>query len=347
MNEDDLKRQIKFLEDKIKDLTVEIPKCLICHEPVECPVTINSYVSTSYVSTNYKNFKKCKHSINNHTCYKCIKKYLNSTTDSIFTKCLANCCKVHKDSLFSFGEIGRSLDDLPEPTLWKSLGKNGITKCRDCKMQFDTVYDLGKHIVKECNFRLVKCHSCHKDIQFNLMNSHNETCFLKCKFCDQKLTYDDTFKFKPHFCQKKPVLKCKCNTLLSFDDIKNNKHINCTKINSYEGINMEDNELTATSRLLTSNIYRPLPLSYTSSIIRPINNNLISSRVTNRINVTPINNNRYSGGHILPESNFLSTSNLTTSNLTTESFNDSMYDDLLSEPILNDFNNDNDDNENN
>ncbi len=345
MNEDELKKQIKFLEDKIKDLTVEIPKCLICHESVECPVTINGYICSSYISTFNKKHIKCKHSINNHTCYKCIKKYLNSTGNLIYTKCLANCCKVQKDSIFSFGEIGRSIDDLPEPTLWKSLGKNGITKCRDCKMQFDTVYDLGKHVVKECNFRLVKCHSCHKQIQFNLMENHNQTCFLKCKFCDCKLTYDSNCKFKPHFCQKKPILKCKCNKLLSFDDIKNNKHVNCTKINTYEGINMEENELTTTSTLVNSNMNRPFPLSYTNTLIRPFNTNLMSDRVTNRINLSPVNNNSNNIRPIIPQNSYLPSPNLISDNLS-----DLMYDDFLSEPFLQDLSdeiNENDDNENN
>lgn len=336
MNEDDLKKQIKFLEDKIKDLTVEIPKCLICHEPVECPVTINGYVSTPYVSTNNKNFKKCKHSINNHTCYKCIKKYLSST-GNIYTKCLANCCKVYKDSKFSFGEIGRSIDDLPEPTLWKSLGKNGVTKCRDCKEEFNSVYDLGKHIINECTFRLVKCNSCDKDIKFNLMNEHNKICFLKCKYCNLKLTNEGN-DFKPHYCLKKPMFKCKCNQLLSLDEIKNNSHIQCTKINKYEGVTSIESELPNISRVISQSLHRPFP--YTS-ITRPITDNTLTRRYSNVTN-SYLNTYQRGTNSITSQTNLLRPSELVS-----QSFNDLIYDDLLSDPILRNLNNNDDDNDNN
>ena len=354
MNEDELKNKIKFLEDKIKDLTIEIPKCLICHESVECPVTMNGYNNNSSLNATNKNFKKCKHSISNNCCYKCIKKYLNSTGNVIYTKCLANCCKVHKDSYLSYGEIGRSYDDLPEPTLWKSLGKNGVTKCRDCKKEFDTVYDLGKHIINECDFRLVKCYACEKNIQSNLIEKHNEDCFLKCKYCQIKLIPDQGNKFKPHFCLQKPMFKCKCNKLLSIYDINKNTHVECTKITNLDSIlfDQDDVELNNTSQYLSANVSQPVPLSYhySSSIFnrpvinRPVSNRPVSNIIPNLGRSYNINNNndRFRRGFNspIPTSNLLSMSDISNS-----SFDNFIYEDLLSNETDSINSNSNDNNE--
>ena len=270
----ELNEKIKMLESKIN---LDIPKCLICHELVECPVTINGYFPTPVIGINSKNFSKCKSTISNPLCYRCLKKYLSSSGNTIYTKCLHNCCRVNKNSLYSYGEIGRSFHDLPEPTMWKALGNKGVTKCKDCKLECFTVYDLGKHIINDCPNRLVKCYSCKKDINLLKLKEHNVNCNIKCRFCKEILEPDDNKRFKDHFCKQKPLFKCLiCNQAISRENLNDNTHINCSKIKYIDIIDYDffsDDILRVPSPIINNTRYDP-------GGNRPVNNFFVPSRLT-------------------------------------------------------------------
>ena len=241
-NIDELQEKIRVLENKLKKFESEIPKCLICHDLVECPLTINGYTNTpslSNKSNNKKNFfYKCKSSIHNPVCYRCFIVYIHKNGNLIYTKCLHNCCKVKKNDIFSYGEIGRSVDDLPENVMWKALDKNGVTTCRECNVECDTVYNLGKHIIHECEYRFKNCYACNKLFKKKELIEHNKECNIKCKYCNLILEPGNETTFKEHFCKKKPLFKCiECKLMITREDIESNSHVNCSVINNKDIIN--------------------------------------------------------------------------------------------------------------
>jgi len=201
-------------EKNNQTISNRIPICQICFDPVECPVTFN----------NNKN-QKCKSSQCNPSCLLCVRKYVDNKIkngETTFT-CLSRCCtiEVGNPPCMVYGEIGRLLDDVPEPTMYRMMGSEGVTQCRRCNTDCVTVYNLAKHIKNECSFRKVKCKCCKKIMLAKDLKAHEENCYFKCKWCDIRLPYLEKNQIvTQHYCKKKPIFVVS-GFCYSFEEINN------------------------------------------------------------------------------------------------------------------------------
>lgn len=190
LSEYNSENRIRELEELLKiekqknNLTISnrVPICQICFEPVECPVTFNN-----------NNDGKCKSSQCNPSCLLCVRKYVDQKVkngSTTFT-CLSRCCTLEfgNPPCMVYGEIGRSLDDVPEPTMYRMIGSEGVTQCRRCNTDCVTVYNLAKHIRNECSFRKVKCKCCKKIMLDKSLKEHEKNCYFKCNLCGIRLPY--------------------------------------------------------------------------------------------------------------------------------------------------------------
>ena len=207
MSDNNSEKRIRELEELLRiekeknnqTISKRVPVCQICFEPVECPVTFN----------NNKN-QKCKSSQCNPSCLLCVRKYIDNKIKNGETtfNCLSRCCtlEVGNPPCMVYGEIGRSLDDVPEPTLYRMMGGEGETQCRRCNTDCVTGYNLAKHIKNECSFRKVKCKCCKKIMLEKDLKKHEENCYFKCKWCDIRLPYLEKNQIHTqHYCTKKPI----------------------------------------------------------------------------------------------------------------------------------------------
>lgn len=200
---------------------IDIPECIVCCKPVTLPTTLNN--KDFYTGT----YTKCSFSQRNPCCFFCVRKMMNGKKHF---KCLANCCTIMTTNGWKvYGEIGRSPDDVAEPSMWSAMGSNGVTVCHRCNHDCGTVYELGIHVHNKCPQRKIKCKRCKKLIIANTMHKHNITCFTLCKFCNEKI-YDvttDVGHTMGHFCKKKPLSNCNfCSGVITFSNIE--EHTNCS-----------------------------------------------------------------------------------------------------------------------
>lgn len=270
-NINELQDKITFLENKLKNLESNIPKCLICHDLVQCPVTINGFKSVNGSNKNKFSYYKCNSSVHNPVCYMCFIEYLQKSNNLTYIKCLHNCCKVKKNSIYSYGDIGRSETDLPENVMWRALDKNGITKCRYCNTECNTVINLGKHVIYECENRYENCYACSKLFKRNELIEHNKICNIKCRYCNIILEPDKKKQFKNHFCIKKPLFKCiECKQFITREDIDSNTHINCSNITNNERINSNQihlNTIPINDFLSTNDLIGPIFTNSPTSLL--------------------------------------------------------------------------------
>jgi hypothetical protein len=238
--------------------------CSICHEIPQCPVTLNGHSMPGNNDMNKP--KKCKYSQSNPTCLLCIRDYMTFQKKNKNTgfKCFSNCCWITLRGWETYGEIGRDAADVAEPTLWRFMDSNGDVKCRKCKKECETVYDLGLHIKNECPERMIMCSICNNLVVFKNYQEHSNNCKIYCCECNEeliittdnninKLSLDERgfkwikihkhyvkindqfvvktqrkpFGVKEHYCKEKTIASCNnCNNIITINNI--NSHLNCS-----------------------------------------------------------------------------------------------------------------------
>jgi len=209
-------RRVAELEKQLAKLqtenTLEIPSCIICKDVVELPVTLNVMKHGIHIS-------KCPSSQGNQSCLMCIRQCMtvhsrqngNWCKKQFTFSCPTGCCRIEANGWKTYGEIGRIADDVAEPTLWRNLGKNGITTCRRCNKEQGSVYELGKHVKLHCEKRKVWCNICEKIHQMEDDEEHKKKCFAFCKWCGVEEHIDTDRKrnvLTKHICSNKPIALC-------------------------------------------------------------------------------------------------------------------------------------------
>jgi hypothetical protein len=216
---DELEKQklkIEKLEQQLAELQTnkkhEIPNCIICKDTIELPVTLNVMKYGKHVS-------KCPSSQGNQSCLMCVRQCMTvySRQNKNWGKkqfkfpCPTGCCELEGNGWKTYGEIGRTADDVAEPTLWRNLGKNGETTCRRCGKEQDSVYELGKHVKLYCEKRKIWCHICKKVHQMEQDEEHKNECFSFCKWCGVNVKIETDNKLNvltSHICANKPIARC-------------------------------------------------------------------------------------------------------------------------------------------
>ena len=199
-------REYELKEQKRKIMIDNtIPTCQICYEQVECPVTFNAWDFD-----NHKQYK-CSASQCNPVCLLCARTYIDNMKKSGRNtfKCLYNCCEMVNKGYMTYGELGRNPEDVPEPTLYRSMKDNGVTVCRRCNTDCVTVYNLATHIKSTCPKRKLPCYVCKKLFEACDLPRHHETCYFKCQYCGEKLPHVGKNENLQHICKKKPIFNCK------------------------------------------------------------------------------------------------------------------------------------------
>ena len=240
--------------------------CNICHEIAQCPVTLNGFPIDGVHDISRP--KKCKFSQSNPLCLLCVRDYMSFQKKQKKNgfKCFSNCCWITIRGWETYGEIGREPQDVAEPTLWRFMGKNGVTICRKCNVECNNVYDLGMHLKNKCIERNVNCPICFKSMSYKNLEEHLKNCKIYCVNCEEELevindfdilnnnTCDENglqyikihkhkiktglnsyeirtqrkpFIVKQHFCYELPIGNCKiCNNPIKFMNL--HEHKSCT-----------------------------------------------------------------------------------------------------------------------
>ena len=186
----ELQDEISDIHDKVKKLQIKteeiIPDCPICHDKVMLPVRLVN-----------ENNEYCPFSEKNPTCLFCIKYWIKHCRNNIRAKCIAGCCHIIDMGQMTYGEIERSIPvdqikecDIPEKKLWEQLGSAGITKCRRCDVECDTIINLNYHIRRECIHRCILCKLCNQIIPYLDMDEHKKICYGTCIECGDKISAD-------------------------------------------------------------------------------------------------------------------------------------------------------------
>ena len=247
---------VNFLKEKKNNVKPEYNTCSICLEKAILPVQINGIPQDKNIEivgkrNNLCFLRPCPNSKNNMVCLPCWRNYMKVKSKNKDTNitCLTRCCSIQTKGCLSYGEIGRSVNDLAMPDLWKKMDK-----CLDCGKDNNPLYfrscpnncgfvgenvlDLANHYRSKCENREITCILCSKKVLFKNLEKHKqEECFLKCKSCNCNLKYDIEYKKnKPtisvkedHFCSEVKCFLCTvCNKNFSLSNIS--EHINCSNI---------------------------------------------------------------------------------------------------------------------
>ena len=250
-----LRRRLAEVETPIEEKMEESGQlCMICHDTVELPSTINA-----------KSGKKCEASQNNPYCLFCIRQYMTDfkrrcgyserNYNRTSFKCPTRCCELDISwGCFLYGESGRKRSQVAEPSMWKQLGKNGVTKCRRCDEELPDVYSLGLHVKNECKKRKIWCFLCKKTIECEEMQNHRMKCYTFCRWCDEKVTVDKYKNFgEKHKCKKVTVGKCfVCK--VEYNEQEREQHQNC----SHDNIQLSDVLYTNNSAESNFRLFPPI-----------------------------------------------------------------------------------------
>jgi hypothetical protein len=239
-----LEASLQFAEEKRKYLIGErIPQCQLCFEPVECPVTFNNV-----------NGAKCPASQSNPSCLLCVRTWLDNMRNQgkETFPCFWNCCTMTNKGYITYGELGRKANDVAEPTLYRMMGSEGTTQCRRCNTDCVTLYNLAMHIKNTCTFRKISCNICKKIMHAKDMENHQETCYYKCQYCNDKLPFVSKSETIQHFCKKKPIFTCKyCSMTFCIETLVDNyndgSYHKCCKLYKNESVPSTGSRMSTTA----------------------------------------------------------------------------------------------------
>ena len=161
--------------------------CPLCHEIPQCPVTLNGFPNNGNGCEG--KMRKCTFSQSNPACLLCVRDYMYHHTEKkeLWFACFSKCCYIHINGYQTYGDIGRSPEDVAEPTLWRWMDTEGVVECRRCEKNCNTVYELGIHIKNSCPCRKVMCEICNTLVDFKDFEEHKKQCSIFCVDCDQEL----------------------------------------------------------------------------------------------------------------------------------------------------------------
>ena len=266
-----LQNQIRNLQLRLQLKQKNIPTCQLCLNEVECPVTLNGFINE--LQTGREIIKKCPNSQVNPICLICARAWMenNKKTNKITWQCLSRCCIIKDRGYETYGEIGRKIDDVPEPTLYRQLGDNGITQCRRCNVDCVTVYNLAVHIKTSCRLRKVCCQICKSVMTADELEKHKINCYYECKYCKIQIPKVNKDEILEHLCDYKPIFKCKfCDYSFSTNEIikqgTNFKIHKCARLYKNE------------TKVKNNQVESDIDLSFTTNQKR---GNFISREVTN------------------------------------------------------------------
>ena len=209
--------------------------CPICCQPPEVPVWWNG--------TRNGILEPCSASQANPGCLRCVRDYIQHAVDNNqeHIKCFAGChyINIKRPKKWQlYGEMGRNANAHPCEALARALDDvgEGVTKCRKCGEECDSVWKLGMHIKGKCSHRLTTCDLCKKEMKIFELEEHRKTCYHVCNWCDEnddveagpiELKKDGT---TDHYCPHKTLAKCRvCQKPITMNNIETHKNCSLAK----------------------------------------------------------------------------------------------------------------------
>ena len=209
---DKLRDEMAELQAKMEALQTKrdkvIPNCPVCQDKVMLPVRLVS-----------NDGEYCPYSEKNPLCLLCTRTWMKHYGKGNIVDCMGRCCKVRINGYRTYGQIGRSSADIPEEEWWTKLGTVGVTKCRKCDIECNTILELHHHIRHKCIHRNIYCQLCKNTIPYLEMDRH--VCHGRCRRCgEEDIKVNKETGEIIHYCPNLIQVKCEfCNERLDIDKL--------------------------------------------------------------------------------------------------------------------------------